>query len=305
MKKFIWLVMVLAMAFSFVAPQIGAHADTCVFTGAHFARTAPPPKTSNYWNIYVPNVPHWPPNQPYGYPMTVFLQRILNLNSWTHDTEYIALSPTILAAMAKLNGAQWNYLHNASDGTFFNGTKLGVDSFPGNLLWVINMKYRAGACWDEVATLPYNANVANFMKTTDNLMGRQTNMKYTTWPTVTINGNEFIPLLYKGDGLKTSASDPGSLWLEDQYVAHFPALPIDAVALAPLYIRVAPDFNSSSLGFVLQGARFTITAYAPLFDRTYAMIHDPATGLNGYVTLVNSAGYTSSWIMGALPVPTH
>jgi len=305
MKKVLLIVLAIAALFSFAVPQVGAHADTaCVFTGPHYARVAPFPQTSKDWTIYVPNFPHWPPHEPYSYPATTFPQRILNLTSWTHDTEYIQLSPTVMAAMAKLNGSMWNYLHNASDGTFFNGNKLGVDTFPGNMLWIINMKYRAGACWDEIATIPYNPNnAANILNATDAYLGRQTNMKYTTWPLVTVNGAEYIPLLYKGDGLKISGSDPGSLWIEDQYLAHFPTLPIDAVATTALYVRTQPDFNSSSLEILQPGASMTVTAYVPNAYRTYAKIHDPVGNKDGYVTLVYSLGYTTTWNMGTLPVP--
>ena len=47
----------------------------------------------------------------------------------------------------------------------------------------------------------------------------------------------------------------------------------------------------------------TVTAYVPNAYRTYAKIHDPVGNKDGYVTLVYSLGYTTTWNMGTLPVP--
>ena len=126
-------------------------AGSCPFSAPYYVRVRPFAVGSNNWNIYIPN---FPKNSPTGFPATLFLQYILNSSAWTMEIEYINLTSDWLSAMANLNGSGWNYLQSSSNGTFFNGTKLGVDTFPGNVLLVAGRKYRHGECWDSISCFP-------------------------------------------------------------------------------------------------------------------------------------------------------
>ena len=274
-----------------------------------FARVEPFSKDSNAWQIYIPN---FPKTKPYGYPATLFLQRILNATAWTHDTEYINLSGGWMTAMATLNGKEWSYLQSGSDGTFFNdGSKLGVDTFPGNVVLVINSLYRKGECWDEISTAKY---VTQNWDTPPILpawqLSYQTNMHFDTWPTIYSNGVEIVPLIYQNDSAPSYANDvrtdgfKGGLWIEDSYLEQFSALPAKATATTNLNIRASCDSTSSIVDVALTGTPLVITAYQPVQTRTFGMVTDVATGTSGCASLYYPpVGYTTTWTMSSLPVP--
>ena len=213
----------------------------CPFSAPYYVRVRPFAVGSNNWNIYIPNYPTW--QRPYDYPATLFLQHVLNTNSWTMDTEYINLSGDWMGAMASLNGSGWNYLTNSSDGTFFSGGKLGVDTFPGNVLRVIGRRYRRGECWDSISFLPYSDQYTEAALDLPHLpayqLGLQTGMNYSTpslvYPAPNNNGNIFVPIISKH----------GSLWLEDSEVEAFPPLPMNiTVTTNGLNIMSSADAKS-------------------------------------------------------------
>ena len=115
-------------------------AGTCPAT-PFYAKVAPLPKTSNAWLVYIPD---YPLANPYYYPATIFLQRILNASSWTHDNELINLSSDWLTAFATLDGDSWNSFHNTSNGTFLAG-KYADPTFPGATLLIT--KFVCGCCF--------------------------------------------------------------------------------------------------------------------------------------------------------------
>jgi hypothetical protein len=280
-------------------------------TAPFFVRVRPFPKDSNAWLIYIPDYPK-PPATPYGYPATLFLQRILNATAWTHDTEYINLSDGWLAAMSTLNGSEWKYLQSGPDGTFFNdGTKLGVDTFPGNVLLVTNSLYRKGECWDEISTAKYKINNYDTLAGLDaTQLGNQVNMHFDLWPQIFSNGVEWIPLIYQNDSAQSDANDvrsdgfKGGLWLEDFYLEPFPGLPVKVTTTTNLNIRASCDFTSSIVDVALTGTPITITAYQPVQTRTFAQATDGVSGKSGCATLYYApVGYTTTWKMDSMPVP--
>lgn len=250
-----------------------ASLSPCPFTSQYFARVMPFPKTSNAFQIYVPGGIH----ANTGFPATLFLQRILNANSWTHDTEYITMSAAWMSAMAALNGSSWKYLHSASDGTFFNGNKLGVDTFPNNILLITARKYRAGECWDEVAAAPYtpgNQSILTGLPSYE--LGSQTNMKYNTWPAVAENGSEYIPLLYKGD------SAIGGLWLEDLYLTPLNGTHDAVNAALGLRLHTLAEVSSTKIETMPNGSIVTMITLSD--DGAWANVA-AADGQSGWASL--------------------
>ena len=279
-------------------------AGSCPFSAPYYVRVRPFAVGSNNWNIYIPN---FPPNAPYGYPATLFLQYILNSSSWTTEIEYINLSGNWIDAIANLNGSGWNYLHNSSDGTFFNGTKLGVDTFPGNVLLVAGRKYRKGECWDSISVFPYSDFYSESALDLPHLpayqLGFQTGMNYSTpnvvYPAPNNNGNIYVPII----------SRHGDLWVEDSEVEAFPSLPMDiTVTASSLDVLSSADINSTTIESTPNGTHLKLTDYSPTQRNTFGQVTDLATGKTGYVALYNwtawmTGSYTTTWTMQTLPVP--
>ena len=278
---------------------------SCPFEAPYYVRVRPFAVGSNNWNLYIPNYPTW--ERPYDYPATLFLQYILNTNSWTTDTEYINLTGDWINSIAALNGAGWNYLHNSSDGTFFNGTKLGVDTFPGNVLLVTGRRYRHGECWDSISAFRYSYLYTEAALDLPHLpayqLGLQTGMNYSTpglvYPAPNNNGNIFVPII----------SQDGNLWIEDYEVEAFPSLPMDiTVTENSLKILSSADPASTVVETVYHGTRLQLTDYSPTQRNTFGQAIDPVTRKSGYVALYNWTAwmtgiYTTTWTMKTLPVP--
>lgn len=202
------------------------------------------------------------------------------------------------------NGSEWSYLHSGPDGTFFNKTKIGIDTFPGNVLLVTARTFKRGECWDKIADIPYNANTpVDLNSQSANLVGWQTNMKYTQPGVITVNGVKKIPLLYDAS-VATKYNIPPAyqgLWIADGDVQAFPSTPMDIVTTVNLYIREG-GYLSSSLEIAMQGTHLTLTGYYVLQNRTYGEVTDPATNVSGFSTLdLDGVDYTT-WSM-ASPVP--
>ena len=277
---------------------------SCPFSAPYYVRVRPFAVGSNNWNIYIPNYPTW--QRPYDYPATLFLQYILNSSAWTTDTEYINLTDVWINAIANLNGPGWNYLHNASDGTFFNGNKLGVDTFPGNVLLVTGRKYCRGECWDSISSFGYSAQYSEAALDLPHLppyqLGIQTGMNYSTpnvvYPAPKNGGDIFIPII----------SQHGDLWIEDSNVEAFPSLPMDiTVTVKSLNILSGADASTVIVESVPVGTHLKLTGYFPMQRVTFGQVTDPATGKAGYVSLFDltkpSGSYNTTWIMQTLPVP--
>jgi len=277
----------------------------CPFSAAYYVRVKPFAVGSNNWNIYIPNYPTW--QRPYDYPATLFLQYILNSSAWTTDTEYINLTGEWINAMAALNGPGWNYLHNASDGTFFSGNKLGVDTFPGNVLLVTGRRYRRGECWDSISSFIYSDRYSEAALDLPHLpayqLGLQTGMNYSTpnvvYPAPKNNGNIYVPII----------SQHGNLWLEDSSVEAFPSVPADIEVTADaLNMMSSTDpKNASLMETVRKGTRLTLIDYLPMQRVTFGQVTDPSTGNTGYVSLFDwskpAGSYNTTWTMQTLPVP--
>jgi hypothetical protein len=286
--------------FVFLLPT-STDVPSCPFSAPYYVRVRPFAVGSNNWNIYIPSTPLQ------GYPATLFLQHILNASAWTMDTEYINLTSAWVNAMASLNGAGWNYLRNGSDGTFFNDNKLGVDTFPGNVLLVTGRKYRRGVCWDMISSFPYSDLYSQAALDLPHLpvyqLGLQTGMKYSTpklvYPAPNNNGNIYVPIV----------SRHGDLWIEDSNVEAFPSLPMDITVTAnKLDITSSADANSDIIDTVTNGTRLKLTDYSPAQRNTFGQVTDPATGKTGFVALYNwsawmTGSYTTTWTMQTLPVP--
>ena len=209
--------------------------------------------------------------------------------------------------MASLNGSGWNYLHNSSDGTFFNGTKFGVDTFPGNVLLVTGRRYRRGECWDSISTFAYSDLYSEAALDLPHLpayqLGLQTGMNYSTpnvvYPAPKNNGNIYVPII----------SRHGDLWIEDNQVEAFPALPMNIVVTAnSLDILSSADPASAVVETVHHGARLQLTDYSPAQRNTFGQVIDSETKKSGYVVLYNWTAwmtglYTTTWTMQTLPVP--
>ena len=281
-------------------------ADTppCPFNKSYYVRVRPFTVGSRNWNNYIPNYPK--SQRPYDYPATLFLQYILNSSAWTTDTEYINLTDAWMHAIASLNGSGWNYLHNASDGTFFNGSKLGVDTFPGNVLLITGRRYRRGECWDTVSAFPYSDAYSEAAIDLVHLpayrLGIQTGMNYSTpgvvYPAPKNGGDIFVPIL----------SRHGDLWVEDNNVETFPSLPMDVtVTVDSLNILSSDDASSLIVESVLNGTHLKLTAYAPMQRVTFGQVTDPETGKTGYISLFDwsksTGSYNTTWTMQTLPVP--
>ncbi len=278
---------------------------SCPFSAPYYVRVRPFAVGSHNWNIYIPNYPTW--QRPYDYPATLFLQYILNTSAWTMDTEYINLTGDWMNAIADLNGTGWNYLHNASDGTFFNGNKLGVDTFPGNVLLVTGRKYRRGECWDSISSFAYSDRYSEAALDLPHMpayqLGLQTGMNYSTpslvYPAPNNDGNIFVPII----------SRHGDLWLEDSNVEAFPSLPMSITVTAnTLNILSSADANSTIIESVPRGTHLKLTDYSPTQRNTFGQVTDPATGKTGYVALFDWSGYmtgsyTATWTMQTWPVP--
>jgi hypothetical protein len=279
---------------------------SCPFSAPYYVRVKPFAVGSNNWNVYIPNYPTW--QRPYDYPATLFLQHLLNVSAWTMDTEYINLTGPWINAMADLNGSGWNYLHNSSNGTFFNGTKLGVDTFPGNVLLVTGRKYRRSECWDSISSFAYSDLYLDTNLDLPHLpvyqLGLQTGMNYSTpdlvYPAPNNNGNIFVPII----------SRHGDLWLDDSEVEAFPPLPMNITVTANmLKITSSADAKSSIIETVYSGTYLKLTDYSPTQRNTFGQVSDLATGKTGYVSLYNWTGwmkgsYTTTWTMQTLPVPS-
>ena len=290
--------------FIFLLPTPTALPD-CPFSAPYYVRVRPFAVGSNNWNIYIPNYPTW--QRPYDYPATLFLQHILNTSAWTMDTEYINLSGNWMGAMASLNGSGWNYLTNSSDGTFFSGGKLGVDTFPGNVLRVVGRRYRRGECWDSISFFPYSDQYSEAALDLPDLpayqLGLQTGMNYSTpslvYPAPNNNGNIFVPIISKH----------GSLWLEDSEVEAFPSLPMNiTVTTNGLNILASADAKSSVVEAAPNGTHLKLMDYSPTQRNTFGQVTDLATGKTGYVALFNwsawmTGSYTTTWQMQTWPVP--
>ena len=281
-------------------------AAACPFRAAYYVRVKPFAVGSHNWEIYIPNYPTW--QRPYDYPATLFLQYILNSSAWTMDTEYINLTGAWMNAMADLNGTGWNYLHIPSNGTFFNKNKLGVDTFPGNVLLVTGRRYRRGECWDSISSFIYSDRYAEAALDLPHMpayqLGLQTGMNYSTpnvvYPAPSNNGNIFIPII----------SQHGDLWLEDSSVEAFPSLPMDiTVMTTALNMTSSTDAkNSTIIETAPNGTHLKLTDYSPMQRNTFGQVTDPITGNTGYVPLFNWSGYmtgsyTTTWTMQTLPVP--
>ena len=279
-------------------------AGSCPFSAPYYVRVRPFAFGSKNWTLYIPD---FPPKDPYGYPATLFLQYILNASAWTTEIEYINLSGVWIDAVANLNGSGWNYLHNSSDGTFFNGTKLGVDTFPGNVLLVTGRKYRKGECWDSVSAFSYSDFYSEAALDLPHLpayqLGLQTGMNYSTpnvvYPAPNNNGNIYVPIISRN----------GDLWLEDNEVEAFPSLPMDiTVTASSLDVLSSADVKSTPIESVPNGTRLKLTDYSPTQRNTFGQVTDLATGKTGYVALYNwtaymTGSYTTTWAMQTLPVP--
>ncbi len=289
--------------FVFLLPT-PSDAPNCPFSAPYYVRVRPFAVGSNNWNIYIPD---YPKDSPSGFPATLFLQHILSASAWTMDTEYINLTGDWISAMADLNGPGWNYLHNSSNGTFFNGTKLGVDTFPGNVLLVTSRKYRHGECWDSISSFPYSQQYSQAALDLPHLppyqLGLQTGMNYSTpslvYPAPNNNGNIFIPII----------SQHGDLWLDDSEVEAFPSLPMDITVTAnALKMTSSDDTKSTVIETVFNGTHLNLTDYSPTQRNTFGQVTDPTTGKTGYVSLYNwtawmTGSYTTTWTMQTLPVP--
>ncbi len=279
-------------------------ASSCPFSAPYYVRVKPFVVGSHNWNIYIPN---FPAGNPTSYPATLFLQYVLNSSSWTTDTEYINLTGDWMNAIANLNGSGWNYLHNASDGTFFNGNKLGVDTFPGNVLLVTGRRYRRGECWDSISVFRYSSQYSEAALDLPHLppyqLGLQTGMNYSTpnlvYPAPNRNGNIYVPII----------SQHGDLWVEDTNVEAFPSLPMKITVTPPL-LKVFSDADLTSMVVetIPVGTRLQLTDYSPTQRLTFGQVTDPATGMTGYVSLFNwtawmKGEYTTTWTMKTWPVP--
>jgi len=291
---------------SAITPADTPTADTasCPFNKRYYVRVRPFAIGSHNWNIYIPNYPT--SQRPYDYPATLFLQYIQNSSAWTTDTEYINLTDAWMNAIAGLNGSGWNYLHNASDGTFFNGSKLGVDTFPGNVLLVTGRRYRRGECWDTVSAFPYSSAYSEAALDLPHLpvyqLGMQTGMNYSTpgvvYPAPKNDGDIFVPLI----------SRHGDLWVQDINIETFPSLPMDITVTVPtLNILSSDDVSSLIVESVSGGSHLKLTAYAPMQRVTFGQVTDPETGKTGYIALFDwsksTGSYNTTWMMQTLPVP--
>ena len=275
----------------------------CPFSAPYYVRVRPFAVGSHNWNIYIPN---YPPDAPYGFPATLFLQYVSSQSAWTMNVENIPLPSYWFEAMAKLNGSAWQYLVSGSDGTFFGGNTFGVDTFPGNLLLVTKRKYRRGECWDSVSSYPYSDalnRVPDLTSLPPYQLGLQTGMNYSTpgivYPAPKNKGNVIVPILSKH----------GDLWLEDSNVEAFPDLPMDIVVVAnKLNITSGTDAKSTIVETVTNGAHLRLTDYSATQRNTFGQVTDPATRKTGYVSLYNwtawmTGSYTTTWTMQTLPVP--
>ena len=277
--------------------------SNCPFTAPYYVRVKPFAVGSKNWNLYIPNYPEDDPN---GYPATLFLRHVLNQDAWTLDIETLSLPNYWMNAMAKLNGQGWNYLLSSANGTFFSGSTLDVDTFPGNVLLVMNRKYRRGECWDSISAYPY-ADTLNAVPDLTSLppyqLGLQTGMNYSTpsivYPAPKENGNIYIPILSKH----------GNLWVEDFSVEPFPDLPMDIIVTAN-HLDITSDTDSSSLVVETapNGTHLTLTDYSPTQRNSFGKVINPATGNTGYISLYNwsaymTGSYTTTWTMQTLPVP--
>jgi hypothetical protein len=289
---------------SLAASATPTNTSPCPFTTPYYVRVKPFAVGSHNWNIYIPNYPTW--QRPYDYPATLFLKYVLNTTAWTTDTEYINLSDAWMTAIAGLNGSGWNYLHNASDGTFFNGSKLGVDTFPGNVLLITGRRYRRGECWDTVSAFPYSDTYSEAALDLPHLppyqLGIQTGMNYSTpgvvYPAPKNDGNIFVPIL----------SRHGNLWVEDNNVETFPSLPMDITVTVPLLNMLSSDDMSSLIvETVADGTHLKLMAYSPMQRVTFGQVTDPETGKKGYISLFDwsksTGSYNTTWMMQTLPVP--
>jgi hypothetical protein len=291
---------------SAITPADTPTVDTasCPFNKSYYVRVRPFVVGSHNWNIYIPNYPTW--QRPYDYPATLFLQYVLSSSAWTTDTEYINLTDAWMNAIAGLNGSGWNYLHNASDGTFFNGNKLGVDTFPGNVLLVTSRRYRRGECWDTVSAFPYSDSYSEAALDLPHLppyqLGIQTGMNYSTpgivYPAPKNSGDVFVPII----------SRHGELWVEDINVETFPSLPMDiSVTVPSLNILSSDDVSSFIVESVSNGTHLKLTAYSPMQRVTFGQVTDLQTGKMGYISLFDwsksTGSYNTTWKMKTLPVP--
>ena len=293
-----------SLASSPVDTPTATSGPACPFSAAYYVRVKPFAVGSHNWNIYIPNYPTW--QRPYDYPATLFLQYILNSSAWTMDTEYINLTGAWINAMADLNGSGWNYLHNASNGTIFNGTKLGVDTFPGNVLLVTGRRYRRGECWDSISSFIYSDLYSEAALDLPHMpayqLGLQTGMNYSTpnvvYPAPSNNGNIIVPII----------SRHGDLWLEDRGVEAFPSLPMDiTVTVNALDIKSNTDTTATIIETLPNGTHLKLTAYSPMPRSTFGQVTNPVTGNTGYVSLFDwsksSGSFNTTWTMQTLPVP--
>ena len=278
-------------------------AGSCAFSAPYYVRVRPFAVGSHDWDIYIPD---YPPDAPYGFPATLFLQYVSSQAAWTVNLENIPLPSYWLEAMAKLNGSGWQYLQSGSNGTFFAGNTFGVDTFPSNLLLVTKRKYRRGECWDSISSYPY-IDALNRVPDLTSLppfqLGLQTGMNYSTpgivYPAPKNKGNVFVPILSKH----------GDLWLEDSNVEAFPNLPMDIVVTSnKLDITSDIDAKSTIIETVTNGAHLRLTDYSATQRNTFGQVTDPATRKTGYVSLYNwtawmTGSYTTTWTMQTLPVP--
>ena len=319
--------MLALFVFSLLAiPTIAAHADSaCPFTTPYFVRTRP--LNGNNFEIYIPGKQFaW-----MGFPATAFGEQILNIDAWTYGTEYLPFDGSWYNLMADFNTVTGeNYLQNSDNGVFFGAsrgtaTKLGVLTFPGNVMLVIARKYRRGACQDLVATQPWTTSAPTFMdaKTWPPWFWQyETAEQYATAPQINPapknSGNIRVPLVSKKD----IVTGQYGIWFPEDWVESFPALPMTIHAEYNVWIREL-GYGSAVLGMAQAGDTLTLNAtapdgssgYYPLYNRTYGYVTDATaldlsgnvTTISGWVTLVYYPGSSPlnlfDWQMETPPVP--
>ena len=277
-----------------VVPTVTATPDdSCTFTQDFFVRVMPFAVGSNNWNIYIAD---FPPVEkgliPYGYPATLFFQYFLNMKSFLTDTMYVNLentgNPNWLQEMININGPEWHYLVSGSDGTFFNdGSKLGDDTFPGNVLRIIDRTFKKGQCWDRVDAIPYKDNNPIDLTTVPPWqLGHQTNQHFDHPGVVYQNGIEDVPILFQQkESLDVVSAQYQGDWVPDDEVEAFPILPMNIVLTSDVNVRAACNETSAVTDQIVSGTQLTLTDYYPTQDRTFGTIVNPNDGKSGCISL--------------------
>jgi hypothetical protein len=313
MKRFA-LTFVFLIGFIANFPARAASSDLCPIPAPYFVRTRA--LNGNNFSIYIPGKQF----AYMGFPATAFGYQVMNVDSWTENVELLPFNGSWYDLMSQYNtkGGE-NYVQNSDNGTFFGTTKgiadkLGVLTYPGNVMRVIARKYRRGECQDLVAAKPWLSNAPPYSETLtwDPWYWQyETTEQNATAPQINPapknNGNIRVPLVAKKD----IVTGQYGIWFPDSWLESFPSMPVTIHAQYNVYIRESgygtpPADPNNPLAFV--GDSLVLDDYYPIFNRTYGHVTDTRTGVIGWISLAyyprpSYVLYTTDWQMQTPPVP--